>query len=327
MPVDPTFGLLVRRFRNSQLSDGGWEYYFKTSAEGATARPAMTAIALLGLAIGHALSIKNEQAEAKAKGKDVAAKPDIDQQVVNGFVSLGTRVGEATGRTVDRPAVKDVGGLYQLWTMERVAVLYELPDVANKDWYRWGAEILLCHQQPDGGWLDGGYHGQHPVVNTCMALMFLRRANLTQDLSKRLLIDPVLLARQVAKQSPAKTGLKPAAPPPAEPEETAVAPAPREIPEKAEPAATVAAAATRRGPGPGRPGGARLAAAADPRRPAGGRRGDRPGVLPAARERGRGEAQEEEKAFGGGKVIRRGGRYTTSSQLVSPKRHQGLQRL
>jgi hypothetical protein len=82
--------------------------------------------------------------------------------------------------------------------MERVAVLYDLQTLGKKDWYLWGAEILLCHQHPDGYWDDEkAYPGESPIVNTCFALLFLRRANLTPDLSKRLLVDTSVLTSKV----------------------------------------------------------------------------------------------------------------------------------
>jgi hypothetical protein len=62
----------------------------------------------------------------------------------------------------------------------------------------WGAEILVGHQQPDGSWKDGGQHVDHPVLSTSLALLFLKRANLTPDLSKRLLVDPAALTATVA---------------------------------------------------------------------------------------------------------------------------------
>ena len=58
--------------------------------------------------------------------------------------------------------------------------------VANRDWYGWGCRILLPRQQPDGSWTNGGYPGNWPVVDTCFALLFLKQANLAQDLTAKL---------------------------------------------------------------------------------------------------------------------------------------------
>jgi hypothetical protein len=71
---------------------------------------------------------------------------------------------------------------YFLWALERVAVAYGLKTIGNRDWYAWGAEVLLARQQRGGVW--EGQYGES--VDTCFALLFLRRANLSRDLSARL---------------------------------------------------------------------------------------------------------------------------------------------
>jgi hypothetical protein len=54
-----------------------------------------------------------------------------------------------------------------------------LPTIGNKDWYAWGSEILLAAQEADGSWR--GRFGAD--IDTSFALLFLRRANLTSDLT------------------------------------------------------------------------------------------------------------------------------------------------
>lgn len=81
------------------------------------------------------------------------------------------------------------GDLYLLWSIERVAVIYDLKKIGDKDWYAWGADIILNNQQPDGGWKDR-FPG---VPDTCFALLFLKRANLVKDLTDKL--------REVAMQA------------------------------------------------------------------------------------------------------------------------------
>src|SRR5258708_4295527 len=55
-----------------------------------------------------------------------------------------------------------------------------LQTVGGKDWYRWEGEMLRPGQQVDGSW-----HGEYgrSGVDTCFALLFLRRANLARDLT------------------------------------------------------------------------------------------------------------------------------------------------
>jgi hypothetical protein len=229
VPADRTLALLNRRFRTSQGPGGTWSYAF--ASKGANGSGAMTCVALVGIAIGHVIQ------------PDVNVRPEDDKVVLNAFVALSRQVGEPAGRTDNRPAVKDVGGLYFLWAMERVAVLYDVQQLGKKDWYKWGAEILICHQKADGSWDEGGYHGQHPALNTCFALMFLKRANLTPDLSRRLTVDTTALTTQVddkvaPKIEPPKPSPKVEEPPP-EPEPT---PPPKTETPKPEPKAQPAPA-------------------------------------------------------------------------------------
>ncbi len=74
--------------------------------------------------------------------------------------------------------------LYLLWSIERVAMLYDLKTIEGKDWFGWGAEILASQQQPDGCWINSNYHGTNATLNTCLALLFLNRSNLAPDLTE-----------------------------------------------------------------------------------------------------------------------------------------------
>ncbi|MCI0378796.1 MAG: hypothetical protein L0215_14405 [Gemmataceae bacterium] len=74
------------------------------------------------------------------------------------------------------------GDLYFLWSIERVAMIYELKKIGGKDWYAWGSGIIVAHQKQDGSWEDR-FPG---VPDTCFALLFLKRANLFKDLTDKL---------------------------------------------------------------------------------------------------------------------------------------------
>jgi hypothetical protein len=185
VPTERTFTLVARRFRTSEdPSAGGWAYSYPQS--GST--PAMTSVALLGLAIGNALAVDPE-----------AGRPEKDQAILKSLAYLSKNVGMPTGKFTDRPKVKDAGGLYYFWALERIAVLYDISTLDKKDWYRWGAEILIGHQETDGSWTDGGFPGGEKggAVCTPLAVLFLKRANLTPDLSKRLIIDSSALTARV----------------------------------------------------------------------------------------------------------------------------------
>jgi hypothetical protein len=65
---------------------------------------------------------------------------------------------------------------YYLYALERAGALTSRRFVGEHDWYREGAEELLKRQVGDGSWPSGGWDNE--LVNTCFALLFLRRATL-----------------------------------------------------------------------------------------------------------------------------------------------------
>jgi hypothetical protein len=74
------------------------------------------------------------------------------------------------------------GDLYFLWSLERMAVIYDLKLIEGKDWYAWGSDIIVSNQEDDGSWSER-FPG---VPDTCFALLFLRRANIVKDLTDKL---------------------------------------------------------------------------------------------------------------------------------------------
>src|SRR5438132_14228765 len=73
--------------------------------------------------------------------------------------------------------------LYFLWCLERVGVLYDLKEINGKDWYGWGANLLIARQSNDGPFPSAEYINHEPMANTFFALLFLNRSNLVQDLT------------------------------------------------------------------------------------------------------------------------------------------------
>jgi hypothetical protein len=199
VPMERTLMLIAHRFVTSQNKDGSWDYHYKFGGSNAY-RPAMTAVGLLGLAVGHGLN--NRDADGKAKGLQ-------DPRILQGFVALNQHVGKPSGQWQNREMVN----LYVLWSIERVAVLYNLATIGEKDWYRWGAEILVANQQPRGNWDRGGYHGASPVIDTCFALLFLKRANLVEDLTGRLPFDTENLTTSITASVNAEGAAEKSAPP------------------------------------------------------------------------------------------------------------------
>jgi hypothetical protein len=215
IPVDRTLRLITRRFASSQSQGGGWVYGY-TPGGGPAETKEFICAGLLGLALGHKV-----EKEAAPKGKalflaagqalaDVAfpsnssrvaavaladqvwkalqgekIKAD-DPKITKGMTALAKYVGQPTGRMKDLP----MPNLYFLWTVERAAVVFGLQTIGGKDWYRWGAEQLVANQKLDGHWEKGIYTGSTDTIDTCLALLFLKRANLASGLSPGITVQP-----------------------------------------------------------------------------------------------------------------------------------------
>ncbi len=199
VPMDRTLQLIANRFQTSQSPDGSWGYTY-TYGGGVGEGPPMDCCGLLGLAVGHGRASNAGQEEDAIK----------DPKIVNGFAAVNKFIGAPIGRNRDVP----LQNLYFLWSWERVGVLYDLPTLADKDWFRWGAEGIIANQSPAGEWLEGGgYPAATPVANTCFALLFLRRSNLVADLTAALKLNPADLTKAIA----AKIAAPPPAPAPTPP--------------------------------------------------------------------------------------------------------------
>jgi hypothetical protein len=174
-------------FHKTQGRDGGWNYH----AELGGSTPTMTCAGVLALAVGHGANVEiRKEKGGKADSADVSK----DANLKAGLLALGTAVGAPVGWDGIGPrpgAIPSLSGkgYYYLWSLERICVALGLKTIAKKDWYHWGAELLLANQSPDGTW-RGEFSDYQ--ADTCFALLFLKKANLTGNLSERLtgLKDP-----------------------------------------------------------------------------------------------------------------------------------------
>jgi hypothetical protein len=284
VPVERTLALVVRRFQFSQAPTGGWGYAHAPGGAGGES-PQMTCVGLLGLALGYrstnqrpslanACLLSAAQATADLLATGVSSRLEApvlthrvwvayqamngefaqDQRLLAGFRFLNNHIGAPALRLTDLP----MPNLYFLWSVERAAVLYGLKKLDGKDWYHWGTEMLLANQQGDGHWEKSGYPGSSPTLDTCLALLFLKRINLSRDLAAKLPFNPKDLAKGLEKPvqkaptppvplKPIKKAEQPPGPapevkpqPPAPetklPTSTSPAPAPAPTPAKSEPA-------------------------------------------------------------------------------------------
>lgn len=173
LPVDKTLEKVGQRFRLSQHADGGWGYM--TTDQEST--PSMTCAGLF--CVGAAFAAFAENKEKVTMNNDACIK--------SALAALGTTIGQplGQGRFGQIPNLGNRPGYayYFLFSLERVAVTFGLDTIMNKDWYNWGAEILIANQQPGGEWVP---HQSHGAADTCFALLFLARANLARDMATTL---------------------------------------------------------------------------------------------------------------------------------------------
>jgi hypothetical protein len=175
MPVDKALERVAGRFRGTQHKSGGWPY--DNRPVGAELKPSqptatMTAAGLLALAAANGLTA------------DQGVKGDFnkDPVVKAGLVAVSVSIGEP-GQARDQLLLASPGkSYYFLWTLERMAVIYNLKTIGGKDWHRWGVEVILANQQADGSWRGEFAEGG---CDTCFALLFLRKANVAEDLTAR----------------------------------------------------------------------------------------------------------------------------------------------
>jgi hypothetical protein len=202
--VDDALQECEKHFRQTQRDDGGWGY--STAEPDST--PSMTCAGLLGVAAGY--GARNGAAppgdgKDKGPGRAGGARPrDVDKalHLLGRWIDANAKAGQAPqvkvadgvgwewiqpGPGGERaPQLSPANGkfYYFLWALERVAVAYDLEKFGRTNWYDWGAGILLRNQQGDGSWSNGWQWRGPP--DTCFALLFLRRANLTWDLTRLL---------------------------------------------------------------------------------------------------------------------------------------------
>lgn len=182
VPTDQALLAAYQRFMISQNGDGGWGYI---PNHGTTAT--MTNVGLLGHAMGHGVAPEIVNFNPR-NPKDVVFKPALeDPSIQKGLQALARYIGQPSRD--EKQTSFPMQNLYLLWSIERVAMLYDLKTIGGKDWYGWGAQILVHNQNTGGEWPTSHYHGNSPALNTCFALLFLKRSNLVQDLTNNLRLD------------------------------------------------------------------------------------------------------------------------------------------
>ena len=205
--VRDTLLLAAAYFHNNQKKDGHWIYY---SGEDHHLWTTSTAAGLICLAIEKVLLEDKEFAKHPRPVQQQKTRADVEL----GFEYVAKSIGRKKGDPGILPNLRGTifeadawGDLYYLWTMERLGVIYGRDKFGKdqRDWYEWGRRVLLSNQRPNGSWKDR--HGE--LVDTCFALLFLKRANIAKDLTDKLKllmssIGPVLEPALPRREQPVR---------------------------------------------------------------------------------------------------------------------------
>ena len=167
LPVEPSLVLVDKYFRDTQAPAGSWGY----AAGSPSWKSSMTCAGLLALAVGRGIVHKADASRAPAR----------DDAVEKGFRYLTQTIDNPNApRGGNRLIHADShGDLYYLWSLERVAMVYDLKTIGGKDWYAWASKVIVAAQQTDGSWQDA-FPGP---ADTCFALLVLKKVNVAQDLT------------------------------------------------------------------------------------------------------------------------------------------------
>ena len=199
VPTDPVLRLVGERFERSQLTDGRWLYHGGfgkvTTPMLLTATRSMTCSGLLGLAIENS---------TKAASAGVPEPNRLHPPTLRGLTAMYQQIGSPNKSFRKRIPQED---LYYLWSVERVSMLYNLPALNDKEWYRWGAEILVANQTLAGTWPGAAVQREGlrvptdfgPAINAAFALLFLKHSHPMKDLTSKLAIKPELLNEGIAR--------------------------------------------------------------------------------------------------------------------------------
>ena len=164
LAVDSSLWRVVWRFRETQNSDGSFCYSGKRFKSDL---PSMTCAGLLAFALDHRLLFSDISHEFRLQDETQVQK-------------ALARVSRAIGKPAANPqAPIEMTEMYFLWSLEQVAVAYQLKKIGDKDWYQWGFTMLRKNQREDGSWHAGRGHGSNAFVDTCFALLFLQQADLS----------------------------------------------------------------------------------------------------------------------------------------------------
>jgi hypothetical protein len=130
---------------------------------------------------------EGKPADDALKGEN-KAPPNVGRSASAALKTLGAYLA-SLDRMGDKMTIAPGLGnaYYTLWSIERVAMAYNLETIGGIDWHQLGANYLLRNQAADGSFMDSQYATD---INTAFAILFLSKSNFTRDLSSKKGIDP-----------------------------------------------------------------------------------------------------------------------------------------
>lgn len=166
---------LDQYFRGSfDHAAGGWGY-----SPGFGATPTMTCAGLVGIAIPKGANGRRTAKEEAGHRGPAAANDPIAKRALE---ALGVEL-----RNADKDKSAGINSdLYFFWSLERVAVIYDVKDIGGVDWYQWGSKRLVDGQSANGEWRGTSSTKGWPftqAVGTSFGILFLSRANVAADLT------------------------------------------------------------------------------------------------------------------------------------------------
>jgi hypothetical protein len=172
---DAVLQRLDQYFRNSfNPADGGWGY-----SPGFGATPTMTCAGLVGIAIPKGAKGRRTAKEDGGRRGPAAANDPMARRALE---ALGIEL-----KNADRDKTSELNtDLYFFWSLERVAVIYDVKDIGGVDWYQWGSQRLVAGQSPNGEWRGTSSTKGWPfsqAIGTSFGILFLSRANVAADLT------------------------------------------------------------------------------------------------------------------------------------------------
>jgi hypothetical protein len=144
-------------WRREQLADASWAYHFPVAAEDASTNAGTVSMTSAGVAT---LFITQDYTAMAARCQGNINDPSIDK----GMAWIGDHL-------KDLPEGRRY---YTLFGVSRVGLASGFKYIGNVDWFKFGAQLIVDDQAPDGSWQMGGENPGN-IPNTSFAMLFLSR--------------------------------------------------------------------------------------------------------------------------------------------------------